>query len=235
MLGPEWVAQQKKLVRTRMMNCGERSACARDISAGTGAPDGAAPEAMAGALASAGGRGTRSATGIMIAATTSAMTCIEKRQSWFVTSQAASGDIVSGAMPMPADTSETARLRWVSNQPVTVAIIGAKIEAIEPPTIRPNSNWNAISEVAWLARARDAGSTIAPVSTTGRGPNRSDKAPQAMLVKAMARKPMVMALDMPVTDQPVSAAIGFKNTGSENMPPIATQPSRPPAATITQR
>jgi hypothetical protein len=56
-----------------------------------------------------------------------------------------------------------------------------------------------------------------------------------MLVNAMARKPIVMALDMPVTDQPVSRAIGCKNTGSENMPPIATHPSKPPAATITQR
>ena len=56
-----------------------------------------------------------------------------------------------------------------------------------------------------------------------------------MLVKAMARKPMVMALEMPVTDQPVSRAIGCRNTGSENMPPIATQPSKPPAATMTQR
>ncbi len=39
------------------------------------------------------------------------MICIEVRQSWFETSQAASGDMVMGAMPMPADTSETARLR----------------------------------------------------------------------------------------------------------------------------
>ena len=46
--------------------------------------------------------------------------------------------MVIGAMPMPADTSDTARLRWVSNQPVTHAIIGAKIAAVEPPTIRPN-------------------------------------------------------------------------------------------------
>ena len=37
--------------------------------------------------------------------------------------------MVNGAIPMPADTSDTARLRWVSNQPVTVAIIGAKIAA----------------------------------------------------------------------------------------------------------
>jgi hypothetical protein len=56
-----------------------------------------------------------------------------------------------------------------------------------------------------------------------------------MLVKAIARKPIVIALDTPVTDQPVSRAIGCRNTGSENMPPIATQPSSPPAATITQR
>ena len=44
-----------------------------------------------------------------------------------------------------------------------------------------------------------------------------------------------IALDTPVTDQPVSRTIGCKNTGNENMPPIATHPSKPPAATITQR
>ncbi len=76
----------------------------------------------------------------MMQATTTATICIEVRQSWFETSQAASGDIVMGAMPMPADTSETARLRCVSNQPVTVAIIGAKIAEIEPPTINPKMN-----------------------------------------------------------------------------------------------
>ena len=53
------------------------------------------------------------------------------------TSQAASGDMVIGAMPMPAETSDTARLRWVSNQPVTHAIIGAKIAAAAPPTSTP--------------------------------------------------------------------------------------------------
>ena len=39
-------------------------------------------------------------------------------------SHAAKGDMVIGAMPMPAETSDTARLRCVSNQPVTQAIIG---------------------------------------------------------------------------------------------------------------
>ena len=56
-----------------------------------------------------------------------------------------------------------------------------------------------------------------------------------MLVKASARKPMVIALDTPVTDHPVSRVMAPRNTGSENIAPIATQPSRPPAATITQR
>ena len=77
--------------------------------------------------------------------------------------------------------------------------------------------------------------TIDPVSTIGRGPTRSDSVPQIMLAKAIARKPMVMALDTPATDQPVSRTIGCSNTGNENMPPMATQPNRPPAATMTQR
>ena len=74
----------------------------------------------------------------MMEATTTARICIVVRQSWLWTSQATSGDMVIGAIPMPADTSDTARLRWVSNQPVTVAIIGAKIAAVAPPTINPN-------------------------------------------------------------------------------------------------
>ena len=76
----------------------------------------------------------------MMAATTTARICIEVRQSWLETSQATSGDMVIGAIPMPAETSDTARLRLVSNQPVTVAIIGAKIAAVAPPTITPNMN-----------------------------------------------------------------------------------------------
>jgi hypothetical protein len=56
-----------------------------------------------------------------------------------------------------------------------------------------------------------------------------------MLPNAMARKPKVMALDIPVMDHPVSREMGRRKTGSENIAPIATQPKRPPAATITQR
>src|SRR6476659_3451297 len=132
MIGPECVAQQKKFVSSRMMNCGERSACASDISVCAGSPDEAD-----GPLSSAGARRTKSETGIMITATTRATICIEVRQSWWETSQAASGAMVIGAMPLPAETSETARLRWVSNQPVTHAIIGAKIAEVAAPTTSP--------------------------------------------------------------------------------------------------
>ena len=70
------------------MNCGDLIACARVMSgcgtASTGAP---APPA------SAGGRRTRSDTGIMMAATTTARICIVVRQSWLETSQATIGDI----------------------------------------------------------------------------------------------------------------------------------------------
>src|SRR6478735_5873742 len=135
MIGPECVAQQKKFVNNRMMNCGDRSACASDISGGAGSPD-----EVEGPLSSAGARRTSSETGIMITATIRAMICIEVRQSWLETSQAARGAMVMGAMPMPAETSDTARLRWVSNQPVTAAIIGAKIAAQALPTISPKMN-----------------------------------------------------------------------------------------------
>src|SRR5205807_10420478 len=136
MIGPECVAQQKKFVRNRMMNCGERKACESDMSDCT-APSREGAERW---LSSAGGRRTSRETGIIITATTTARICIEVRQSWFEMSQAASGDMVMGAIPIPAETSDTARLRWDSNQPVTQAIIGAKIAAVAPPTSSPKMN-----------------------------------------------------------------------------------------------
>jgi hypothetical protein len=56
-----------------------------------------------------------------------------------------------------------------------------------------------------------------------------------MLQTAIARNPIVIALDTPATDQPVSRTIDCIRTGSENIAPIATQPKMPPAATMTQR
>ncbi len=48
--------------------------------------------------------------------------------------------MVTGAIPMPADTKDTASERCVVNHPVTVAIIGAKNAATEPPTSTPKIN-----------------------------------------------------------------------------------------------
>src|SRR5829696_7306150 len=101
------------------------------------------------------------------------------------TSHAAKGDMVRGAMPMPADTRETARLRCVSNEPVTQAISGAKIAATEPPTARRKMSWKARSDVAWLARNKLAAKITDPVSAMIRAPRRSDRLPQAMLANAM--------------------------------------------------
>jgi hypothetical protein len=78
-------------------------------------------------------------------------------------------------------------------------------------------------------------SSDAPASSTGLGPYLSSSAPHAKLAKPIARNPSVIALDMPVRDQPVACDIGCRNTGNENIAPIATQPISPPAATMTQR
>jgi hypothetical protein len=51
----------------------------------------------------------------------------------------------------------------------------------------------------------------------------------------MAKKPMVIASDMPVRDQPVATVMGTRSTGNANIAPMATQPKRAPAATITHR
>ena len=51
----------------------------------------------------------------------------------------------------------------------------------------------------------------------------------------MVMKSNVIAVDMAVRDHPVSCDIGCRNTGSEKIEPIATQPMKAPAATMTQR
>ena len=65
------------------------------------------------------------------------MVAMAVRQSYSWSSQAAKGETVIGATPMPADTSETARLRLVVNHPVVAAIIGAKKEPAASPTRMP--------------------------------------------------------------------------------------------------
>lgn len=62
---------------------------------------------------------------------------IAVRQSYSLINQRANGEMVIGATPMPAETSETARLRCRSNQPVVSAIIGAKNVLAASPTRMP--------------------------------------------------------------------------------------------------
>ena len=67
-----------------------------------------------------------------------------------------------------------------------------------------------------------------------RGPNRSVSAPQPKAATPIARKSIVIAVEMPVRDQPVASDIGCRKTASEKRQPMATQPIRAPAATTTQ-
>jgi hypothetical protein len=116
-----------------MMNCGELTAC-RTVMSDCGSPV-VIPD---GSPSNNGGRRTSSAAGIISIAVRAAIINIEVRQSWIVTSHAASGAMVIGAIPMPAETNETARPRCVSNQPVTQAIMGARMAAVDAPVKRPN-------------------------------------------------------------------------------------------------
>jgi hypothetical protein len=75
-IGPEWVAQQKKLVSISTMNGGDLSAVLTDIAATGSPPD----VTTCSSSSSAGGRRTKSASGIMVTAAMPAMTSIENRQ-----------------------------------------------------------------------------------------------------------------------------------------------------------
>src|ERR1700733_4385854 len=74
-----------------------------------------------------------------------------------------------------------------------------------------------------------------PASRTIRGPIRSISMPQPKLAMPIVMKSNVIANEIAVRDHPVATDIGCRNTGSEKIEPIATQPMNAPAATITQR
>ena len=183
--------------------------------------------ARAAGRAAAGARRMRKASGTITTKARAAMVSIEARQSMRATSQAANGDMVSGAMPMPAETSETARLLCVLNQPVTVAIRGGRIAETATPVRPPKAIWNTSRFGARLASARPKASSAAPIRMTGRGPMRSIRMPQPMADSAITRKPIVMAVDMPVRDHSVAAAIGTRKTGSENIDPMCDAADQP--------
>ena len=99
------------------MNCGERNALAALVCTG--------PPAAFGAPATTAGRRTSSDAGISSAAAATPMISCAVRQPWFAMSQLANGATVIGATASPAETSDTANARCLSNHNVTVAIIGA--------------------------------------------------------------------------------------------------------------
>ena len=96
-------------------------------------------------------------------------------------------------------------------------------------------SWNSRRVCERLARVSAAPNNTAPQSVTPLAPQRSEAAPQPNEPKAMTMKLIVIANPMPARDQFVSPDIGARNTASENMAPIATQPIRPPSATMIQR
>ncbi len=131
-IGPECMAQHAKKVADSTRNWGERSACPTVMAFPPLAAIGPGPPP-----ATCGARRTRSAAGISRAQASTPIASWAVRQSWCDSSQRAKGEIVIGATPMPAETSETARLRCFSNQPVTVTIMGAKTDPAAAPTRMP--------------------------------------------------------------------------------------------------
>src|SRR4029453_9278364 len=127
-IGPECAAQHRKKTRPSTMNWRERSASASELigPSSTGPAAGALP-------AGTGGCRTHIAARVNNTHALTPITNIAVRQSYAVINQRANGEIVIGATPMPAETSDTARLRLLSNHSVAAAIIGAK----KAPAARP--------------------------------------------------------------------------------------------------
>src|SRR5262249_16708338 len=123
-IGPEWVAQQAKKVLASTRICGERSASAGLMPSPPPAEPSLA-DGLSAEAACAGGRRTKRAPGTSNAQAKTAIKSCAERQSYRAVNQLAKGETVIGATPIPADTRETARLRCLSNHPVTGAIAGA--------------------------------------------------------------------------------------------------------------
>src|SRR5690242_4455066 len=106
-IGPACAPQQRKKVEDSTMNCGERKAALSDsIGASDDTP------AIVLSCAMTGGRRTSSDAGISNVQAPMPMISIALRRPYAAISQLAKGEIVIGATPTPADTSDTARLRF---------------------------------------------------------------------------------------------------------------------------
>ena len=74
----------------------------------------------------------KKAAGMMKTAVAKTVNIIASRQPKFSINTVASGVMVIGATPAPSESGETARLRYLSNQPNVVAIKGAKTAPTRP-------------------------------------------------------------------------------------------------------
>src|SRR6185503_5904718 len=163
-IGPECAAQHRKNTTPSTTNWRDRSATASELIGPSGT------SFAAGAAAGTDDCRTNTAAGINNTHARMPMRNIAVRQSYAVINQRASGEIVIGATPMPAETSDTARLRCVSNHAVVNAIIGAKNVLAARPTRTPYTSWNCSSDCARLARTNASPSSTAPIDTTRRVP-----------------------------------------------------------------
>jgi hypothetical protein len=218
-IGPEWVAQrssssgESELGRPQRLTAGHFRPGIRSAPPDPG-------------FASAGGLRIRKATGIAYAARALIMS-IAVRQSWCVTSRAQRRH--RHRCHAHAGGEETARLRYVSNQPVTQAIKGAKIAGAaadhDAESLGARSEWVRLAARLAARRTEPAGRP--------RGDRRSDRLPHAKLPSAMARnvviaprrrnRPPGVLRDGPQEDRQ-------REHGAER---DATQEA--PAATMTQR
>src|ERR1700754_3943197 len=110
-IGPECAAQHRKNTRPSTMNWRDPNAAATEAIGPSETALAAGPD-----VAAAGGCRTNIAAGVNNAQARMPIANIAVRQSYVVINQRANGEIVIGATPMPAETSDTARLRCVSNQ-----------------------------------------------------------------------------------------------------------------------
>src|SRR5262249_48008791 len=133
-IGPECAAQQAKKVSASTRNCGDRRACAADMPLSAVTPDLTPGLAI---VAVEGARRTNSAAGSNNDQARMPMRSMAVRQSWVQINSRANGEMVMGATPMPAETSETARLRFSANHAVAAAITGAKKALAARPTRMP--------------------------------------------------------------------------------------------------
>ncbi len=139
--------------------------------------------------------------------------------------------VAAGAILAPTMATVTG---WFDkHRSIAVSLVSAGM-GMGPMTISPLASWLLESQdwrTAQLTIAIVAWALLIPAALFMR---RAPEAAPGMAAMPIVRKSSVMAVEMPVRDQPVASDIGCRKTASENIEPMATHPIRPPAPTMTQ-